>query len=67
MIQVIINVNTCLECPYCIRKENIFAGYAFDFFCGSNDMKPIATYVEYKNEFPNEPPKWCPYRKDGDE
>lgn len=63
MVQVIINVDNCLECPYCIKRQTVDAGYAFDFFCGSNDMKPIATYVEYKSEFPKEPPMWCPYRK----
>lgn len=65
MVQVIINVDSCLECPYCIKRQTVDAGYAFDFFCGSNDMKPIATYVEYKSEFPKEVPKWCPYRKGG--
>ena len=64
-IPVIVNVETCTDCPYCIYRRTPDAGYAYDLFCGddADNMRLIAGYIEYKSEIPKEPPEWCPYRK----
>ena len=59
MIEVTLRIDSCHECPYCIRT-NIW--YTYNMSCGSKDMNLIALDVSYNEEI--EPPLWCPYRKE---
>lgn len=70
MVEIVIKVTDCRQCPYCQTERTKGAGYAYDYFCRkqwedpANIFSTIATYVEYESEFPKEIPIWCPFRKE---
>lgn len=71
MVEIIIKVTNCRQCPYCQAERTKGAGDAYDYFCRKqwedeplSTFSIIATYVEYENEFPKEIPMWCPFRKE---
>ena len=66
MVEIVIKVTDCRQCPYCQVERTKGAGYAFDYSCSKYPKwnNVIATYVEYESEFPKEIPMWCPFRKE---
>lgn len=65
MVEVVIKVTSCLQCPFCSSKHTMNAGDAYDYWCNKTKYPTkIAYYVEYASEFPKEIPSWCPFRKE---
>lgn len=62
MRSAMVPVYNCRECPFIVEKRTPYASFAYDYTCRATPSQmEIATYVEYKNEFPNEIPEWCPF------
>lgn len=65
MVEVVMKIFSCLQCPHCSCLRTPDAGDAYDYLCNKiNPHKIIAYYVEYAGEFPKEIPDWCPFRKE---
>ena len=59
-----LSIKNCLECPYCKSERHWTSDsweHAYDYFCGINYDKSIATYIERPSEMPDVP-DWCPLR-----
>jgi len=52
--KIVIELDNCLRCPYC-KYRNINTEVAYDYVC-LKAKKEIASYVEDRNEFPEEVP-----------
>lgn len=61
MTTIKLEIETCRDCPKCLKSRTENVGYAFDYDCSVNGNS-IAKYVEYNNEAPKTVPEWCPLK-----
>ena len=61
MAEIIIEIKDCSQCPN-FKRERVYTEDSFeegyDWFCGKNENKKIAGFVEWRDKTPI--PDWCP-------
>lgn len=62
-MEIVLEIKTCKGCPY-LKEERHYTADSFeiaiDWFCGKENNKKIAGYVEWLEEDDIKIPDWCP-------
>lgn len=64
-MEIVIEIKNCKGCPHFKEERHYTADSferAFDWFCGKENNKKIAGYVEWHEEDDIKIPDWCPCR-----